>query len=147
MLHLASKSPRRRQLLQQIGVDFSVIEVEVVERRQAAESPHDYVSRVARDKARAGLASLAGGADGGEQFPNVRGIAFERQQRFRIEIGAEDSAASFRREKSFEEIAFERVSQRAALVDGFLAGIPLDAAVDDREGCSQRARGGLEQFG
>ncbi|HZX71967.1 MAG TPA: Maf family protein [Rhodanobacter sp.] len=64
MLHLASKSPRRRQLLQQIGVDFSVVEVEVVECRQATESPHDYVSRVARDKARAGLASLAGGAHG-----------------------------------------------------------------------------------
>jgi len=59
MLHLASQSPRRRQLLQQLGVDFSVIEVEVVERRAADESPLDYVSRVARDKARAGLASLA----------------------------------------------------------------------------------------
>ncbi len=59
MLYLASKSPRRRQLLQQLGVDFSVIEVDVVERREPGESPLDYVSRVARDKARAGLASLA----------------------------------------------------------------------------------------
>jgi septum formation protein len=62
MLHLSSKSPRRRQLLQQIGVDFSVIGVEVIECREATESPRDYVSRVARDKARAGLASLAGSA-------------------------------------------------------------------------------------
>lgn len=59
MLHLASQSPRRRQLLQQLGVDFSVVEVEVAERRAADESPRDYVSRVARDKARAGLATLA----------------------------------------------------------------------------------------
>ncbi|MEO6800179.1 MAG: Maf family protein [Rhodanobacter sp.] len=64
MLHLASKSPRRRQLLQQIAVEFSVVEVEVIECRHASESPHDYVSRVARDKARAGLASLEGNARG-----------------------------------------------------------------------------------
>ena len=30
MLHLASKSPRRRQLLQQIGMDFSVIDTGLV---------------------------------------------------------------------------------------------------------------------
>lgn len=59
MLHLASLSPRRRQLLQQLGVDFSVIEIEVAECRAASESPRAYVSRVAHDKARAGLASLA----------------------------------------------------------------------------------------
>ncbi len=65
MLHLASKSPRRRQLLQQLGVDFSVIEVDVAERRTADESPLDYVNRVARDKARAGLKSLSADASGG----------------------------------------------------------------------------------
>ena len=58
MLYLASQSPRRRQLLEQIGVDFSVLDVDVLEQRMRGESPHDYVSRVARDKARAGLASL-----------------------------------------------------------------------------------------
>lgn len=60
MLHLASQSPRRRLLLEQIGEQFSVINVEVTEQRGAAESPQDYVSRVARDKARAGLATLEG---------------------------------------------------------------------------------------
>ena len=64
MLHLASQSPRRRQLLQQLGVEFEVIEVDVVECRDAAESPLAYVRRVARDKARAGLVSLAAGAAG-----------------------------------------------------------------------------------
>jgi septum formation protein len=58
MLYLASQSPRRRQLLEQIGVDFSVLDVDVPEQRMRGESPQDYVSRVARDKARAGLASL-----------------------------------------------------------------------------------------
>ncbi len=65
MLYLASKSPRRQQLLQQLGVDFSVIGLEVAECRKVTESPRAYVSRVARDKARAGLASLAADASGG----------------------------------------------------------------------------------
>ncbi|MGA7298129.1 MAG: Maf family protein [Rhodanobacteraceae bacterium] len=58
-LVLASRSPRRQQLLEQIGVRFEVRPVDVVEQRADNESPHQYVRRVARDKARAGLASLA----------------------------------------------------------------------------------------
>ena len=58
MLHLASQSPRRRQLLEQLGVQFAVLNVEVPEVRLPGESPLEYVSRVAREKARAGLASL-----------------------------------------------------------------------------------------
>lgn len=63
MLYLASQSPRRRQLLEQIGVEFSVLDVDVIEQRAPDESPIDYVSRVARDKARAGLALLGRPAD------------------------------------------------------------------------------------
>jgi len=63
MLHLASQSPRRRELLAQLGVDFRVVDVDVPELRVAQESPREYVNRVARDKARAGLVALAGVAD------------------------------------------------------------------------------------
>ncbi len=59
MFHLASQSPRRRQLLEQLGVEFAIVDVEVTEQRAAGESPSTYVSRVARDKARAGLARLS----------------------------------------------------------------------------------------
>lgn len=62
MLYLASQSPRRRQLLEQIGEHFDVIHVDVPEQRGNSESPPAYVSRVARDKARAGLASLGDSA-------------------------------------------------------------------------------------
>lgn len=62
MLYLASQSPRRRQLLEQLDVPFTVVDVDVPEVRGPNESPRDYVSRVARDKASAGLASL-GAAD------------------------------------------------------------------------------------
>jgi septum formation protein len=58
MLYLASQSPRRRQLLEQLDVSFTVVDVDVAEVRGVNEAPQDYVSRVARDKARAGLASL-----------------------------------------------------------------------------------------
>jgi septum formation protein len=59
LLYLASQSPRRRELLEQAGIAFSVLQVEVPEQREAGESPQDYVHRVARDKARAGLAHLS----------------------------------------------------------------------------------------
>ena len=58
MLYLASQSPRRRDLLEQLGASFSVLDVNVVEQRAIDESPHDYVQRVARDKAKEGLAAL-----------------------------------------------------------------------------------------
>ncbi len=55
VIFLASRSPRRRQLLEQIGVDFDVLDIDVPEVRAAGEPAFDYVSRVAREKAGAGL--------------------------------------------------------------------------------------------
>lgn len=55
MLHLASQSPRRRELLARLCVDFGVLDVDVPEQRQPGEPPADYVRRVAREKAGAGL--------------------------------------------------------------------------------------------
>jgi septum formation protein len=60
LLYLASQSPRRRQLLEQIAVRFDTIDVNVPEIRAPVEAPADYVSRVAREKAGAGLLKLAG---------------------------------------------------------------------------------------
>lgn len=57
-LYLASASPRRRELLEQIGVRYELLKVDVPEVRDPAESPEEYVLRVALAKARAGLASL-----------------------------------------------------------------------------------------
>ena len=52
-LYLASKSPRRRELLEQIGVRFAVVSADADETLLIAEAPEDYVCRVALDKARA----------------------------------------------------------------------------------------------
>ena len=53
-LFLASKSPRRRELLQQIGVAFKLLDVDVPEIPQTDERPADYVRRLAAAKAQAG---------------------------------------------------------------------------------------------
>ncbi len=59
---LASRSPRRRELLHQIGVDFDVIDVDVDEQRGPQESAEAFVARVALDKARAGRSALPAGS-------------------------------------------------------------------------------------
>ncbi|NRF50025.1 Maf family protein, partial [Pseudomonas stutzeri] len=53
-LFLASASPRRRELLAQIGVPFSLLSVSVDETPSPTETPEAYVERVARDKALTG---------------------------------------------------------------------------------------------
>jgi len=60
MLHLASQSPRRRELLGRLGVEFGVLDIDVPERRGPGEAPADYVRRVAREKAGAGLLRVVG---------------------------------------------------------------------------------------
>lgn len=62
MLYLASQSPRRRELLAQVGEAHTPLSVDVEEIRLHGEAPEQYVSRVARDKARAGFALVAGEA-------------------------------------------------------------------------------------
>jgi len=53
-IYLASLSPRRRELLKQIGVDHEVIKVDVDETPIPGEAPAEYVIRLALAKARAG---------------------------------------------------------------------------------------------
>lgn len=55
MLYLASQSPRRRHLLGQLGVEFRLLDLDVEEVRGPDEAAGDYVRRVAREKAGAGL--------------------------------------------------------------------------------------------
>lgn len=59
VLYLASQSPRRRELLDRLGVRFEVVDVDVPEARAPDESAVDYVSRVAHEKAAAGLLKVS----------------------------------------------------------------------------------------
>lgn len=56
MLLLASKSPRRRELLGRLGVPFTALDIDIPEVRVPGETPEAYVRRVAREKAEAGWA-------------------------------------------------------------------------------------------
>lgn len=55
-LYLASGSPRRRELLTQLGLRFERVITDVEEQRREEESAQHYVRRLARDKAQAGVA-------------------------------------------------------------------------------------------
>ncbi len=52
-LLLASASPRRRELLDQIAIRYQVCPVDIDETPRAGERPQDYVSRVAAEKSAA----------------------------------------------------------------------------------------------
>lgn len=52
-LILASASPRRRELLASIGLDFDVRPSDVPEIHQEGEAPEEYVARLSREKAQA----------------------------------------------------------------------------------------------
>jgi septum formation protein len=54
---LASASPRRRELLSQLGIDFDLVKVDVDESQFPQEAATDYVLRLAKTKAQAGLAA------------------------------------------------------------------------------------------
>jgi septum formation protein len=60
VLYLASASPRRRALLDQIGVAHEVAPAEIDETRRPEEPPREYVLRLAREKALAVRAARAG---------------------------------------------------------------------------------------
>jgi len=58
-LYLASQSPRRRQLLEQIGVRFEVKVAHINEQIHSEEAADDYVQRLALEKANAIWSSLS----------------------------------------------------------------------------------------
>lgn len=93
MLHLASQSPRRRELLARLGLPFATIDVDVPEVRAPGEAAVDYVRRVARDKARAGLQASdgAGWVLGADTEVVLDDIVFGKPR------DADDAAAMLRR--------------------------------------------------
>ncbi|MET1079216.1 MAG: Maf family protein [Pseudomonas sp.] len=61
-LYLASGSPRRRELLTQIGVAFATLDATIDETPLPSEPAHAYVARLALAKAHAGLAGVEASA-------------------------------------------------------------------------------------
>jgi septum formation protein len=95
MLYLASQSPRRRELLARLGQPFAALDIDVPEQRQPGEPPEDYVRRVAREKAGAGLLQVMA-------IPGARVIGADTEVVLGDEVfgkpaGAADAAAMLRR--------------------------------------------------
>ena len=59
MIYLASRSPRRAELLRQTGVEFLLHDIDIDESRLPTESATDYVCRIATSKARIAAAEIA----------------------------------------------------------------------------------------
>ncbi len=59
LIHLASASPRRGELLEQIGISFEQFSVDITEERRAGEVAEVFCLRLALEKARAGRARLS----------------------------------------------------------------------------------------
>ncbi len=57
-LFLASTSPRRRELLAQAGIEFTVLDVAIDESQRPSELPTAYVERLAKEKAEAGFVTV-----------------------------------------------------------------------------------------
>lgn len=80
-LCLASASPRRRELLAMLDHDFTVLPVDILEVPQDHESAEDYVQRLAREKATAGLSrSGADAALGSDTVVVCDGQILEKPQ-------------------------------------------------------------------
>jgi len=58
MLYLASRSPRRVELLSQLGLSCEILPTDIDESQRAGESPEHYVTRLAREKAEVCLSRL-----------------------------------------------------------------------------------------
>jgi septum formation protein len=112
VLYLASKSPRRRELLDQLGQPHVVLEVDVPEQREPGESAFDYVKRVARDKAEAGWLQV-------RTDHSARVLAADTEvilddEVFGKPVDAADAAAMLRRLSGRAHVAVSSVCLREA---------------------------------
>jgi len=60
-IYLASKSPRRRQMLEMVGIKFTQLDVEVDEDNHFADNPGDYVISLSRKKAEEAATKISEG--------------------------------------------------------------------------------------
>jgi septum formation protein len=60
VIYLASRSPRRRELLHQIGISHALLEIDIDEQQRPGEDPVSYVLRLATEKAQAGVEAAVG---------------------------------------------------------------------------------------
>lgn len=144
ILFLASSSPRRRELLEQIGVSFNLLSVEIDEKPFPAESPIEFVIRMAAEKSQAGMAKSGGngavlGADTIVVLDNEimgkpvdEAHAFDMLSRLSGRTHEVLSAVSLRSDLHQQAVSKSRVTFReisaVEMHDYWLSGEPKDKA-------------------
>jgi septum formation protein len=86
VLYLASASPRRRELLAQIGVEYRVLPVDLDESPAPGEPPEVYVRRLALDKARAALGRMSPRDVQASQGARTEGVGCGEERTASVEI-------------------------------------------------------------
>lgn len=147
MIVLASRSPRRRVLLAQLGVRFETLGVDIDETRRADETPQALVTRLAADKAETGRQSLEDdaahcviGADtvvvlGGEVLGKPRDAAHASDMLMRLSDGCHEvlsavavsSGRGIDTRLSRSRVCFRRLSEQECRAYA-ASGEPLDKA-------------------
>jgi len=143
-LILASSSPRRQELLEQIGVPFKLLSVDIDESPLLGELPAEFVIRMAAEKSQAGIVKSGGGlavlgADTivvlGEEImgkPVDETNAFDMLSQLSGRTHKVLSAVSLRSEQhqqmlSTSSVTFREISP-AEMRDYWLSGEPKDKA-------------------
>jgi septum formation protein len=151
-LVLASASPRRKQLLTSVGLDFRVRPANIDESRQPGEAPLDYVRRMAREKAGAIAEILESSGKHGDLPPAVLAadtIVCRDDRLFGKPVDEDDAIEMWRhlsgrthevytaltlcyRDRLYEEISASRVSfkriSEAGMRTYWASGEPMDKA-------------------
>ncbi|HVN03490.1 MAG TPA: Maf family protein [Bryobacteraceae bacterium] len=143
MLVLASRSPRRREILQSAGIPFVVRPADVDESAHPDEAPRDYVMRIAREKAAAitavpgeivlgadttvviGDAMLAKPADAADAARMLRMLAGQRHV---VMTGICLSSAARTIEDCAETSVWFAALSPAEIADYAASGEPMDKA-------------------
>ncbi|MDZ4863608.1 MAG: Maf family protein [Gemmatimonadota bacterium] len=122
-LVLASASPRRKQLLEMLGIQVEVRPSHIEEVRAEEESPIGYVERLAREKARSVPGALVLGAD---TTVLLEGVLLEKPT---------DADDAFRMLRALQGRTHEVITSVALVADGVLRQATDITAVTFR-GCS-----------
>lgn len=121
ILYLASASPRRRDLLIQIGVEPRILPVDLDESPEPGEAPDAHVRRLALDKAHAALVHLAPRTGGMLGAP-----ATHRDAQASREAGAESDEAAPSLGAAGHVLIL--AADTVVVLDGDILGKPRDAA-------------------
>jgi septum formation protein len=126
MLILASASPRRRELLTQIGLSFQIHPAHIPEDPYPDENPTAYVTRLAREKAQAVFAEIMAATP---QVPGAPGLASETWETSNPNSLGAPSFSRFLR-KGWETTKASASDQRASAPPQVVLGADTTVTLD-----------------